>query len=242
MSRLFVSQPSFPFQVWPDFSAGLVCSSFSAGACAILHALCWSRQHQQVCHFSSIIWLSFCPLLHLFFYLNLSGRNCLLSPVLSSYNGHSFLPVNDAATCALCNPLWSLISCIHSCLFLDWRCTVSSKFFDTQVPSIFIEELVLPRHAHCVLCCLRCSGHSLLLGSYLSRIGRIENSSCNACRQSFLDTSHLILHCPTMGSLYRSLFGDSLSLCDLWSRPWGVARFLGLHGLPSCPHSSEGVV
>ena len=33
------------------FSAGQVCSSFSAEACAILHALCWSRQHQQVCHF-----------------------------------------------------------------------------------------------------------------------------------------------------------------------------------------------
>ena len=36
-----------------SFSAGPVCSSFSAEACAILHALCWSRQHQQVCHFSS---------------------------------------------------------------------------------------------------------------------------------------------------------------------------------------------
>ena len=73
-------------------SAGPVCSSFSAEACAILHTLCWSRQHQQVCHFSSpSIGLSFCPLLHLSFYLNLSGRsgrNCLLRPpVLSSYNG-----------------------------------------------------------------------------------------------------------------------------------------------------------
>ena len=37
------------------FSAGPVCSSFSAEACAILHALCWSRQHQQVCHFSSLL-------------------------------------------------------------------------------------------------------------------------------------------------------------------------------------------
>ena len=36
-----------------SFSAGPVCSSFSAEACAILHALCWSRQHQQVCHLSS---------------------------------------------------------------------------------------------------------------------------------------------------------------------------------------------
>ena len=41
-----------------SFSAGPVCSSFSAEACAILHALCWSRQHQQVCHFSSFYLLS----------------------------------------------------------------------------------------------------------------------------------------------------------------------------------------
>ena len=40
------------------FSAGPVCSNFSAEACAILHALCWSRQHQQVCHFSSLLLLS----------------------------------------------------------------------------------------------------------------------------------------------------------------------------------------
>ena len=37
-----------------SFLTGPVCSSFSAEACAILHALCWSRQHQQVCHFSSL--------------------------------------------------------------------------------------------------------------------------------------------------------------------------------------------
>ena len=40
------------------FSTGPVCSSFSAEACAILHALCWSRQHQQVCHYSSLLLLS----------------------------------------------------------------------------------------------------------------------------------------------------------------------------------------
>ena len=40
------------------FSAGPVCLSFSAEACAILHALCWSWQHQQVCHFSSLLLLS----------------------------------------------------------------------------------------------------------------------------------------------------------------------------------------
>ena len=134
-----------------------------------------------------------------------------------------------------------LMSRIHSCLILDWRRTVSSKFFDTQVFSISIEELVLPRHACCVLSRLRCNGHSLLLGSYLSRIGRIKNPSCSACGHSSQDTSHLILHCPATDSLVRALFGDSLSLYDLWSRPWGVARVLGLHGLSPCPHPWEGV-
>ena len=162
--------------------------------------------------------------------------------------GHSFLPGNETADelarrGALLAP--SAIPCslypFTSCLFLDWRRTVSSKYFDTQVPSISTEELVLPRHARCVLFRLRCNGHSLLLGSYLSRIGRIENSSCSACGHPSQDISHLILHCPAKDSLRRSLFGDSLSLYDLWSRPWGVARLLGLHGLPPCPHPLEGV-
>ena len=64
---------------------------------------------------------------------------------------------------------------------------------------------MLPRHARCVLSRLRCNGHSLLLGSYLSRIGRIENPSCSACGHSSQDISHLILHCPATDSLRRSL-------------------------------------
>ena len=96
---------------------------------------------------------------------------------------------------------------------------------------------MLPRHGCCVLSRLRCNGHRLLLSSYLFRIGRIENPSCNACGHSSGDTSHLILHCPATGSLRRSLFSDSLSFYDLWFRPWGVARLLGLHGLPPCPIS-----
>ena len=105
---------------------------------------------------------------------------------------HSFLPGNNAADelarrgallahSAIPCSLSPFISCIHSCLISDWRRTVSSKYLDTQVPSISTEELVLPRHARCVLSRLRCNGHRLLLGSYLSRIGRIENSSCSAC-------------------------------------------------------------
>ena len=246
-----------------SISAGPVYSSFSVEACAILHALCWSRQHQQVCHFSSLLLLSdsrsvlailSSPPSFLLsqtlwqIWQELSSLSCSIR--LQWVPGHSFLPGNDAADeltrrGALLAPsaipcsLSPLISRIHSLLISDWRRTVSSKFFDTQVPSISTEELVLPRHARCVLFRLRCNGHSLLLGSYLSRIGRIENPSCSACGHSFQDTSHLILHCPATDSLRRSLFGDSLSLYDLWSRPWGVARLLGLHGVPPCPHPSE---
>ena len=121
-------------------------------------------------------------------------------------------PDREHYSCPLLSLVVSFLSRIHSCLSSDWRRTVSSKFFDTQVPSISTEELVLPRHARCVLSRLRCNELSLLLSSYLSRIGRIENPSCSACGHSSQDTSHFILHCPATDSLRCSLFGDSLSL------------------------------
>ena len=88
-----------------------------------------------------------------------------------------------------------LISRIHSCLFSDWRHTVSSQFLDTQAPSISIEELVFLRHARCVLSRLRCNGHSLMLSSYLSMIGIIENLSCSACGHPPQDISFFLSFC-----------------------------------------------
>ena len=187
-----------------------------------------------------------CPLLHLSSYLKLcgrSGRNCLpFPPVLSGYNGSPDTRFSRGTTrlmswpdrgallapsATLCS--FSLISSIHSCLFSDWRRTVSSKFFDTQVTSISTEVLVLPRHARCVLSRLRCNGLSLLFGSCLSRIGRIENSSCSACGHSSQDTSHLILHYPATDFLRRSLFDflrplvQTLESCPASGAPWSSA-------------------
>ena len=111
-----------------------------------------------------------CPLLHLSCYLKLcgrSGRNCVLSPVLSGYNGSP----------------------------------------DTRFSREMTQLMSLPDGERCLR-----PPHSLLLGSYLSRIGRIENSSCSACGHPSQNISHLILHCPATDSLRRSLFGDSLSL------------------------------
>ena len=45
-------------------------------------------------------------------------------------------------------------------------------------------------------------------------------------------------------SLGRPLTGHNWAaplILDLWSRPWGVARLLGLRGVPPRPHPSEGV-
>ena len=86
---------------------------------------------------------------------------------------------------------------------------------------------MLPRHARCVLSRVRYNGHSVLFRSYQFRICRIENPSRSACGHSSQDTSHLILHCPAADSLRRSLFGGSLSLYNLFSRPWELSGFWG---------------
>ena len=196
-----------------------------------------------------------CPLLHLSCYLKLcsrSGRNCLLSPVLSGYNGSpdtrfyrettrlmSWPDVERYLRPPLSLVVSLLLPRIHSCLISDWRRTVSSKFFDTQVPSVSTEELVLPRHARCVLSRLRCNGHSLVLGSYLSRIGRIENSSCSAS----LVPGHLSSHSAlssyglfaplTLWRLSVSVRSLAQTVGSCWASeaPWSSAM----------PHPSEGV-
>ena len=197
-----------------------------------------------------------CPLFHLSSYLKLcgrSGRNCLLSSVLSDYNGSPDTHFLRGTTRLMSWPdrerylrppqslvVSFLLSLESALVFSRTGGVLSSKFFDTQVPSISPEELVLSLHARCVLSRLHCNGRSLLLGSYLSRMGRIENPSCSAYGHSSQDTSHLILHCPATDSLRRSLFGDSLSLYDLWSRLWGVARLLRLYGIPPSPIPRKG--
>ena len=171
------------------------------------------------------------PFLHLSFYLKLcgrSGRNCLLSPrVLSGYNespntrfsqgtprlmswpdGVRYLSPPQSLVVSLLLPLVSTL------VFSRTGCVLSHRSILTHRFPRF-SPIKLPRHARFVFSRLHCNGHSLLLGSYLSRINRIENPSCSAYGHSSQDMSHLILHCPATDSLRRSLFGDSLSLYDL---------------------------
>ena len=111
-----------------------------------------------------------------------------------------------------------------STLFSDWRRTVSSKFFDTQVPSISTEKLVLPRHCRSALSRLCCNRHSLLLSSCLTRIGGIKNPLCCVCGHPSHDFSHRYLLRSDTDCLRRLLYGNSLvqalESCLTSGAPW----------------------
>ena len=64
---------------------------------------------------------------------------------------------------------------------------------------------------------------------------------CSNCGSKPQNRSHLVLDCPLLDHLHQAMFGHTLSLLDLWSRPWGVARLLGLRGVDPRPHPQEWV-
>ena len=134
-----------------------------------------------------------------------------------------------------------LISRIHSSLFFGTGGVLSLFNFSRQVSSISTKELVLPCHARCILFRLCCNGHSLLLSSYLSRIGRIENPSCSACgtRPRTLLISFFTVQLQVVCAAH-SLATLCLSTTS-GPGPRELPGFRGLHGLPPCPHPSEGV-
>ena len=101
---------------------------------------------------------------------------------------------------------------VHSCLLSDRRGTVSLKFFDTQVLFVSTEEFVLSR--------LRSNGHTFLLSSFLSRIGRIKDPAVIRRKTPF------ILFCTVqLRTLHRLLFGH----CAVLGTPWssGMLSSLG---------------
>ena len=138
--------------------------------------------------------------------------------------------------CYLCplqsHSLFPFICRIH---FSCTRWVLSHQNSSTHKFPRFSLRNLYTHHFHCVLFRFHCNEHSLLLSSYLFRIGRIKNPSCCACSHSFQNASYLILHCPAMNFLRCLLFGDSWSIYDLWSKAWGLAWLLELHGLPPCP-------
>ena len=250
-----------------SFSSGPIASSFTAETFALKQGLAWCTSHLMNCKFQSVLFLTDSqPALSI-----LSSAPTYLLPeslwnvwsLASSLSnnttlsfqwvpGHAGLPGNEKAdllaktgaslpTDAIPSPLLPVIAKVRYSQYRNWRRHISHSHLNFQVPEVSSEELLLSRSIRCELSRLRCHGHSLLLSSYLHRISRKENSDCSVCGHPLQNLNHFLLDCRASEPLRKSIFGSSLSILDLWSRPWGVARLLGLRGVPSRPHPSEGV-
>ena len=106
------------------------------------------------------------PLRRFFFYLKFSVGNSFHFPLRTGYSEPTDTHFSRETTRLMswagrvrCGFLLQshvvspLTTRMQSSLFSEWRSTVSPKFFDTQVPSVFTEQLLLPRHSR--LCCKR---------------------------------------------------------------------------------------
>ena len=131
-------------------------------------------------------------------------------------------------------PLQSLVISLVSTLFFSRTEGVLShqNSLTHRFPWFVLKNLCsLVTLAVCPLSSLL-NGHSLLLSSYLTKIGRIENPSCSVFEHSSQDTSHLILRCPATDSAPLALWRLSVFLQPLvqalgtfsasWS-PWSSA-------------------
>ena len=137
--------------------------------------------------------------------------------------------------------VFSLLFCLVSTLFFSLtEVVLSHQNSLTHIFPRFPLRNCAPSSARCVHSRLRCTGHSLLLSSYFSRIGRIENFFCSARGHPSQYTSHLILHCPATDSFRSSLFGESPSLYDLWSRPGELPGFWGSMVFRHAPNPWKG--
>ena len=250
-----------------SFSSASIASSFTAETFALKQGLAWCTSHLMTCKFQSVLFLtdsqsalsilSSAPsyllpesLWNVWSLASSLSNNTTLS--FQWVTGHAGLPGIEKAdllaktgaslpTDAIPSPLPPVIAKVRYFQYRNWRRHISHSHLNFQVPEVSSEELLLSRSIRSELSRLRCHGHSLLLSSYLHRISRKENSDCSACGHPLQDLNHLLLDCPASEPLLKSIFCSSLSILDLWSRPWGVARLLGLRGVPLRPHPSEGV-
>ena len=180
--------------------------------------------------------LSLCPHFHFSFYFKVSGTSGRNLSSLSSLSirqqwvpRHSFLQPNDASAeltrhIVLCLPsavpcsLSPLTSHIHSYLFLDWRHSVASEFFDKLVPHKCPLSSSLQQTQHSASRIFLELAQSIIL-HVVPVIIRPKTPFISFCTVQTID------------SLRCLLFGNSLSLSGLWSSPGELLGLWGLHGL-----------
>ena len=73
--------------------------------------------------------------------------------------------------------------------------------------------------------CLQLPLFSTFLATYLLRIGRTEIFSCSNCDSKLWNIFHLALDYQTLDSLRLAIFGHSLTILDLFSRPLGLLDY-----------------
>ena len=228
-----------------SFSTGPIASSFTAETFAFKQGLDWCTSCLMTCEFHSVLFLTAAQ--SALFILSSAPSYLLpeslwnvwsLASTLSnnttlSYQwvpGHAGLPGNEKAnllakagaslpTDAIPSPLLPVVAKVRYSQYHNWRRHISHSHLNFQVPEVSSEELLLFRSICCVLSRLRCHGHNLLFSVYLYRISLKENSACSACRHPLQDLNHLLLDCPASEPFRESVFGSSLSVLDVRSRP-----------------------
>ena len=199
-----------------------------------------------------------CPLLHLSSHFKLcgrSGRNCLLAPsVLSGYNGPPDIRFSRRATRLVSWPdeeryLRPPQSLVVSLLLSLVSTLVFSRYGGVLFPRSILTHR-LPRFP------LRNLGFLIMLAvsslvfaatdtaffKVLISLGLAESRILYAAPVDTRPRTSLISFCTVQLRTHCASHSlATLCLHNLWSRPWSVARLLGLPGLPPCPHPSEGV-
>ena len=136
-----------------------------------------------------------------------------------------------AIPCSLSYPLLSFLGLEAYCLI--------EILYDSLVSSISTEELVLPRHANVSSFV---SLQRTQLTVKLLSFGLTQSSIFSAAPADTRPRTSLISFCTAqLQTVCARRSMATFCLCDLWSRPWRVARLLGLYGLPPYPYLSEGI-
>ena len=161
--------------------------------------------------------------------------------------GHAGLPRNEKAdllaktgaslpTDAIPSPFPPVSAKVRYCQYRNWRRHISHSHLNFQVQSLFGGSFFLAPYAVSFPVFAAMVTVFFYLHIFTGSVGKrilIVVPVDTLYRTSIISSSTVAFRI--------SIFGSSLSILDLWSRPWGVARLLGLRGVPPRPHPSEGV-
>ena len=130
----------------------------------------------------------------------------------------------------------SFDSGIHSSVFSGWRRTDrnSSTYRFPRFPPRNLCSLVTLALSSIVFAATNTAFCLALISSGFTELRILLEAPADTCPRT-----PLISFCAVQ--LRTLCAARSRSLYDFWSRSWGVARLLGLHGLPPCPHPLEGI-